>query len=138
MPNFPGVFASVGNPIFIVLLLLTPFFGQMRLSPGRFWTASALGIGLSTGLAELGKALPVWHGHPAFPSGHETFGLASGICLVWADIRWVWIVIPLAILLGWGLVIVKAHTVPDLFGALLTGPLPAWAVLRLMGRDAKS
>ncbi len=138
MPGFSTIFATLINPVFVMLLLLTAFVGRMPIAPTRFWLASGLGIGLSTGLAELGKALPIWHGHPSFPSGHETFGLASGACLICADIRWAWIVIPLTIALGFALVAAQFHDVPDVFGALLTGPLPAWAVQRLIGCSSKA
>ena len=125
------------NPLFVALLLAAPFLPprQARRDALRFWLAAAAGIGLAVLLAEAGKEHVVWPGHPSFPSGHETFGLACATSLVWRDRRWLPVVLPLSLALAWALVAAHYHDTRDVVGALLTGPPPAllcqWLASRL-------
>ena len=113
------------NPLMICLLLAAPFITPRRTSAAEFWIRSLLGIGLAVALAESGKKYEVWHGHPSFPSGHETFCLAALTCLTARDPRWLGAGLPLAALLAWALVTAHYHTPLDILGALPTGLLPA-------------
>lgn len=129
--------ADRANYLFVALLLAAPFRRPRLPWAGavRFWLAAAVGIGLAVLLAEAGKSSVVWPGHPSFPSGHETFGLACATSLLWRGRRWLPVVLPLALALAWALVTAHYHKTPDVFGALLTGPPPAllcqWLASRL-------
>lgn len=115
------------NPLFVLLLLIAPFLGPRAAFPRivTFWGLTVLGIALAVVLAEEGKRHVVWAGHPGFPSGHETFALACATSLVCWRGTWIWLVLPLAVVLGWALVAAHYHETADVWGALLTGPAPA-------------
>lgn len=141
MDALPQFLAESINPFLFGLLLPAPFVGPRRPAPWRFHAASALAIGVTVALAELGKARVVWPGHPGFPSGHETFAAAAATCLVCRDPRWAALAVPAVAALGWALVASHYHTPEDITGALVLGPPVALACHRLIGRtehDAKS
>lgn len=121
----PKLIATAINPLSVLLLLAAPFVTPRRTTIGEFWGRSVLGVGLGVGLAESGKRWEVWHGHPSFPSGHETFCLAAVTCLVVRDPRWLGVGLPLACLMAWALIAAGFHTPIEVAGALLTGPGPA-------------
>jgi membrane-associated phospholipid phosphatase len=121
----PTLLTNIINPLTVLLLLAAPFLTRRRTGVFEFWIRSILGIGLAVILAESGKKYEVWHGHPSFPSGHETFCLAAVTCLASRDLRWLAAGLPLALLMAWALVTAHYHTPIDILGALLTGPLPA-------------
>ena len=127
MPAAPALIADTVNPVFVLLLAAAPFAAGRPAWPeaAGFWLRSALGIGLAVLLAEEGKRLQIWPGHPSFPSGHETFALASLTCLAARDRRWLAPGLPLAGLLAYALVAADYHRPADVAGALATGPLPA-------------
>src|SRR5262249_41948815 len=114
--------AGAINPILLLLLLAAPFVGPREERIWRFWLVSAAGISIAVALAELGKALPIWAGHPEFPSGHATFAAATATRLVRRSLRLLWIAAPLCALLGWALVAAHYHRAVDVAAALLLGP----------------
>jgi len=81
-----------------------------------------LGIGLAVLLAESGKRFGVWPGHPSFPSGHQSFALAAAVSLTLRDIRWLWLCLPVTLLMSWALVAAGFHTPADIVGAWLISP----------------
>ena len=114
------------NPLFGLLVLSAPFVGP-RPRPTRvlpFYLASGLGLAVAVMLAEIGKERVVWPGHPGFPSGHETFALACATSLVCWRREWLWVAVPLSVVMGWALVVAGYHQPVEVFGALLTGPTP--------------
>lgn len=123
------------NPLLAVLAAAAPFVRPRHPRPLRFWAAGSAAIALPVLLAEAGKAVSVWPGHPSFPSGHETFALAAGTCLVFRRPRWLWIALPLCALLAWALVAAQYHHPLDTAGALLLGPPFAWLCLRRFSAD---
>jgi membrane-associated phospholipid phosphatase len=125
MPLFPKLIANAINPLSALLLLAAPFATRRRTGIGEFWGRCVLGVGVAVLLAESGKRWEVWHGHPSFPSGHETFCLAAMTCLAVRDPRWLGVGLPLSLLMAWALVAARFHTPIDVAGALLTGPGPA-------------
>ncbi len=121
----PRLIANAINPLSVLLLLAAPFAAPR---PGRvwdYWARCVLGVGLAVALAESGKRWEVWHGHPSFPSGHETFCLAAVTCLAARDPRSLVLGLPLSLLMAWALIAARFHTPTDVAGALLTGPGPA-------------
>lgn len=114
------------NAFLLFCVAAAPFLsrGGVGAKLWEFWLRSALGIGLAVILAESGKRLEVWPGHPGFPSGHETLALAAATCLVVRDRRWLWAVLPLALIQAVLLVIAHFHHPVEVAGALLTGPPP--------------
>ena len=127
MPSLPlpWLIANAINPISVLLLLAAPFVTPRRATALEYWVRCILGVGLAVILAESGKRWEVWPGHPTFPSGHETFCLATMTCLAVRDPRWLCIGLPLSGLMAWVLVAARFHTPVDVAGALLTGPGPA-------------
>ena len=126
MSASPAAFcANIINPILALLLLAIPFLTRKGSLAPSFWLASAAGMIVGTFLAERGKAHQIWPGHPGFPSGHETFGIAAGVSLICWDRRWAFMVVPILILLGGALITVKYHDLPDVLGATVTGTVPA-------------
>jgi membrane-associated phospholipid phosphatase len=122
--------ADAINPVFAGLVMAAPFLERPRRRAWPFWAASAAGLGLAVLLAEGGKALT----HSGFPSGHETFALACGTALACRDVRWLWVVVPLASVLGWALVEAGYHYPSQVAGALLTGPPAALAAQAIWRR----
>lgn len=122
------------NPILALLVAAAPFARPRYAAPFKFWAASIAAIGIPVALAEAGKAVSVWPGHPSFPSGHETFALAAGTCLVFRSSRWLWVALPLCALLAWALIAAHYHQPLDTAGALL-GPPIAWLCLRRLPVD---
>ncbi len=125
-PILAPIFADAINPILVILLLGAPFYTLRPAGPWAFWARTALSIGLAVILAESGKHFEIWRGHPSFPSGHETFGLAAAVSLVLWDSRWFWLTAPLILLLSWGLVGAHYHQPVDIAGACLLGPPSAF------------
>ena len=123
MPSFALVIANVVNPVLAASVVLEPLVHPKPGDPAwRFWGRAAVGIGGAVLLAEWGKARPVWPGHPTFPSGHETFALASITFLILRNPRWLIPAPPVLVLLAWALVAAHFHQPIDVAGALLTGP----------------
>lgn len=123
MKPLAQILATGINPLLTVCVVLAPLAAPRP--PERFWAFWArgvAGIGLAVVAAESGKYWRVWHGHPSFPSGHETFALAAGTLLIRRDRRWLFAVLPLVLLLAWALVAAGYHQPGDVAGALLTGP----------------
>ncbi len=137
MFSLPQVAASAINPILTILLLSAPFYKPKPAGPWRFWGRSALGLGLAVIVTESGKYWEVWPGHPSFPSGHETFGLAVATSLVVWDRRWLGLALPLTLLLAWALVAAHYHTPVDVAGAWLVGP-PCVLLCHRLGRKPHS
>jgi membrane-associated phospholipid phosphatase len=113
--------------LLVILLLIAPFLGPRptRVRVLWFWGASAAGLAVAVLLAEAGKERVVWPGHVGFPSGHETFTLSCATSLVCWRPFWAWVVVPLAVIMGWALVTAHYHETADVWGAMLTGPPPA-------------
>ncbi|MGI4790207.1 MAG: phosphatase PAP2 family protein [Janthinobacterium lividum] len=115
------------NTVLILLVAAAPLLPQpKRRNNGaiEFWLRSLLGIGIGVVLAETGKRIVLWPGHPSFPSGHETLALAAGVCLVVRSPRWAAAAVPIAALQAWALVAGHFHRPIDIAGALITGILP--------------
>jgi len=123
------------NPFLALLVAAAPFVRPRYAAPFQFWAGSIAAIGLPVALAEAGKAVSIWPGHPSFPSGHETFAVAAGTCLVFRSRCWLWIALPLCVLLAWALIAARYHTPMDTAGALLLGPSVAWLFLRRLPVD---
>ena len=126
--------AQYADPIIFILLLVVSLFGTTVRDFFRFWIISAVAIGVATGLAELGKALVIWPGHPTFPSGHEAFGAATAMCIVARKGYWLPIVMILLLALAWGLVTVNFHSIVDVAAGLVLGIFIALIVQRLLSR----
>jgi membrane-associated phospholipid phosphatase len=118
--------AELVNPVLVLLLLAAPW-APRKPNEGaiQFWVSSAAAIALATLIAEAGKNCSVWPGHDTFPSGHESFGAAAGICLAGYDRDWLWFVVPLLAVFGWALVTAGYHDPPDIIGAIVVGPASA-------------
>ena len=114
--------ADLVNPVLVLLLLAAPWVPKKPgEGPVQFWVSSATAIVLATLIAEAGKNFSVWPGHDTYPSGHESFGAAAGICLAGYDRDWLWFVVPLLALFGWALVTAGYHDPPDIAGAIVVG-----------------
>ncbi len=127
MFSIATLIANSVNPSLTVLLLGAPYYTPRRTAPWEFWLRSGLGIGLAVAIAESGKLYQVWPGHPSFPSGHQSFALAAAVSLAARDIRWLWLCVPVALLMSWALVASDFHTPVDVAGAWLISPLCALA-----------
>ena len=121
----PRLLANAINPLSVLLLLAAPFASPRPSPVWEYWGRCVLGVGLAVALAESGKRWEVWHGHPGFPSGHETFCLAAMTCLAARDPRSLVLGLPLSLIMAWALIAARFHTPIDVAGALLTGPGPA-------------
>lgn len=119
--------ANAINPILGILLLIAPLVVKRRIPRqiAKFWAASAIGVAVSVLLAEEGKRMVVLAGHPGFPSGHETFALACAVNLLCWRTAYIYIALPLVLIIGWALVTAHFHQTIDIFGALITGPWPS-------------
>jgi len=133
---FAHLLANNINPLFLALLAAAPALGPREIRPWRWWGACGLAVALPTVLAEIAKSRSFWAGHPGFPSGHETFGLACATCLASRFPRSLLLTGPLCLLLAWALVNAHYHDPADTAGALLLAPPVAWLCLRLMGRSS--
>ena len=127
MPDAAHVLADIINPVLAALVAAAPLLAHK--SPGQAWAASAVAIAVPVLLAEEGKRLPVWAGHPGFPSGHMAFAAAAGTCLLWTNKRWAGAAVPLCGVLGWALVRAGYHAPADVFGSLVFAPPLAWLCL---------
>lgn len=141
MDSLAHFLAEALNPLFVLLLLGAPFVGHRPRAAEvlPFYLASALGLAVAVLLAEAGKQRVVWPGHPGFPSGHETFALACATSLLCWRRGWLWAVLPLAVAMGWALVVAGYHQPVEVLGALLTGPpsallCHAWRLRRRNGQ----
>lgn len=131
---FAHVVVDYPNWVFAILIAAAPAIGTRGGHPWRFWSVCAVSAAVSVLLAELGKSHVVWRGHPSFPSGHETFALAATTCLAARSPRWLWICVPLCLMLAWALVRSFYHAPVDVVGSLFLGPPVALAVLRATRR----
>lgn len=122
MPPIATLIADSVNPSLTLLLLAAPYYTPRRTAPREFWLRSALGIGLAVVLAESGKRYQIWPGHFSFPSGHQSFALAAIVSLAARDLRWLWLGLPVSLLMSWALVRAGFHTPVDVVGAWLIGP----------------
>lgn len=132
MTDAAHFFADTLNPLLIFCLFVTGILRRARIPLWKYWLACAVGIGAAVIIAEAGKYFVVWAGHPSFPSGHESFAVSSGACLVAADRRWLWAVIPICLLMAWALVGAGYHHPIDVAGAALLAPWPPIGVFRLL------
>lgn len=127
MPVLAHLLANAINPLFALLLLTAPLIG--RRAPRRriltFWAASIIGIAISVLLAEEGKRMVILPGHPRFPSGHETFALACAANLLCWRAAYIYVALPLVLIIGWALVTAHFHQTIDIFGAAITGTWPS-------------
>lgn len=127
MPSAALILANAINPVLAGSLVGSPWVTPRMDDPTwRYWARAAVGISAAVLLAEAGKRFSVWPGHPTFPSGHETFALATATFLVRRDHRWLVPVVPLLLLLAWALVAAHFHHPVDVAGALLSGIPAAW------------
>ncbi len=131
---FSHLLADNINPIFLAMLAAAPAVGEREPRPWRWWGRCTLAVAVPVALAEVAKARSFWAGHPGFPSGHETFGLACATCLASRFPRSLLLTGPLCLLLAWALVNAHYHDPVDAAGALLLGPPVAWLCLRLARR----
>jgi membrane-associated phospholipid phosphatase len=131
------------NPIFIVLILEEPLLNHGRQGEASrrgfllFWARAALCIAVAVLLTELGKRYEVWPGHPNFPSGHMTFATAAATSLVLQrGRRWLWLVGPLALMMGLSLAYGHWHTPDEVLAGWVVGMLVPLGVWRLISRKA--
>ena len=109
-----------------------PLRGAAGRGAGRFWAQSVVGVGAAVGLAEAGKKIGVWPGHPNFPSGHTTFAAASAACLyLRLGPRSLWVTAPLTGAMMASLVVAGYHTPDETLAALVLGPVVVVGVWRL-------
>jgi membrane-associated phospholipid phosphatase len=120
----------IGPVLVLALLIVAPMSGSVR-EIARYAITCALSILVAWLLTVIGKNLPVWPGHPHFPSGHAAFGAAAAAGLVWRRTA----LLPAAIAalagLAWGLVAAKFHTPVEVAGGLALGVLVALGIQRL-------
>jgi membrane-associated phospholipid phosphatase len=130
------------SPIFIALILEEPLLGEATTSARWrrgliFWARAVLCIAGAVILAEMGKKYQVWHGHSNFPSGHTTFATSAATTLVLQrGRRWLWLVAPLAILMGISLAYDHWHTPDEVFAGWILGAIVALVLWRITGRKA--
>jgi len=130
------------NPIFIALILEEPLLGDRvraeRLRCGLlFWARAILCIAVAVVLTEAGKKYEIWPGHPNFPSGHTTFATAAATSLVLQrGRRWLWLVAPLALLMGLSLAYGHWHTPDEVLAGWGVGMLVPLGLWRLINRNA--
>ena len=130
------------NSILIVLILEEPLLGDGergdRLRRGLlFWTRAVLCIAVAVVLTELGKKYEVWPGHSNFPSGHTTFATAAATSLVLQrGRRWLWLVAPLALLMGLTLAYGHWHTPDEVLAGWVVGIAVPFGLWRLINRKA--
>jgi membrane-associated phospholipid phosphatase len=128
------------NPIFIALILEEPLLGDGARGERLrrcllFWARAALCIAVAVLLTEAGKRYEVWPGHPNFPSGHTTFATAAATSLVLQrGRRWLWLVAPLALLMGLSLAYGRWHTPDEVLAGWAVGTLVPLGLWRLIGR----
>lgn len=124
--------SSTLNPLFVVLLLW-----ERPPRPWAFWLRAAVALGLAVGLAKLGKALPIWHVHPLFPSGHTTFSAVCATALYRRrGPRWGALGAGLTVLMMASLVYGGWHEPIDTLGGLVLGvgiALLVWRVKPMSG-----
>jgi membrane-associated phospholipid phosphatase len=120
-------------PVLLALLLLiswsttqgNPLKTRFRLF-AHFWGKAILLISVPVLLAEGGKAVEIWQGHPGFPSGHSTMAFAVASCL-WLCRPGFWGLIGfwLASFMPSALMLHGAHDMPEVAcGAVLGLSLP--------------
>lgn len=124
--HLPRVSIAVGIDGLVVLLaalwLLSILECRRRGKPvGAIVRATLLAVVISYVLAHLDRWFYFWPYHPDFPSGHETFASCIGTALVIEDRRFIWLVIPLLVLLGYALVRSGWHVPTDVVGGFLLG-----------------
>jgi membrane-associated phospholipid phosphatase len=89
-----------------------------------FWTRAGSAMLLTAALAELGKRVQIWPGHPAFPSGHTAQATVCCVCLIrLRGKRWAWLTVPLLPAMAWALKASGAHNFSEIAGGLLLGAL---------------
>ena len=123
--------SDVTNPIFCFLLL---WERKGFRTAWPFWLRTALALLIAVGLAELGKALPIWPGHKGFPSGHTTFAATCTTALVLhRGTRWLVPSILLTLLMMASLIYGHWHSLGDTLGALalaLSVTVVCWKLTR--------
>jgi len=112
-----------GVGVFLTLLWL--FTVIMRHQRGEpiivILRATLAALVISYIIAHVDRWFYLWPYHPDFPSGHETFASCIGTALVIEDRRYLWLVLPLLALLGYGLVRAGWHVPSDVAGGFLLG-----------------
>ena len=129
--------SSYLNYVFI-LLVLWERRGIRSALP--FWLRTALALTIAVGLAKLGKALPIWPGHPGFPSGHTAFSITCTTMLfLRRGTRWLIVGVILTLVMMASLIYGRWHSLGDTLGALLLGTSSSLAVWHLthQPRNAK-
>jgi membrane-associated phospholipid phosphatase len=140
MYHIARIVSNAVNPTLAVLLLIVIILQRDR----RMWSYTAacvIAISYSVLLAEVGKAVLFYPDPGKFPSGHETFAVATLTCLVWLSRKWLWFAIPAAVVMGTALVVARYHEIVDVVGAAIWAPIASSAVLavwqRIAGRTKK-
>lgn len=133
MHDIAHVICNFMNP-FLAATLLGAVYFQRGQAPWLFLAACVIGVCVAVGLAELGKDFLLYPDHGGFPSGHETFAVATLTCLVWLDRRWLVFAVPAAIVMGVSLVMARFHMPIDVVGAAVLAPLPTSAALSVVRR----
>lgn len=117
------------NPALAVLLCVNALTYRGK----RGWQTlfgSAAAIGISVELAELGKDYLPYPDPGGFPSGHETFAVATLTCLIWRDRRWIAFAVPMSIVMAAALVVARYHQPVDVVGSVIISPFTTSAVLK--------
>jgi membrane-associated phospholipid phosphatase len=126
--------ADIINPILAVTGLICAALSIRHGRTFRFWVLNFAAISLAVALAEFGKWLPIWPGHPEFPSGHETLGVGISACLVLYRKQWVWVVVPICVLLGVSLVGAHFHRPIEVIGGVGVGSFPPFLIYRVWNK----
>lgn len=144
--NYPEFAHDLGGTILFVygaLILQEPLLHEPKPEWRRtltVWVRTGASIVVTATLAELGKRLEVWPGHPAFPSGHMAQAASLCVCLIrLRSLRWAWLGVPLLPAMTWALWASHAHSLPEIFGGLVLGALVAFlATLQVSARKQAS
>ena len=140
--NYPEFAHDLGDTILFVygaLIVQEPLLHQPKPDWKRtffVWGRTGAALVLTAILAELGKRVQIWPGHPTFPSGHMAQAAAFCVSLVrLRGKRWAWLGVPLLPAMAWALWASHAHDIPEILGGLVLGILVAWLISLRFRRD---